>query len=123
MISAVERSTPPAGLFDTFNHWMQSAFERKPPTWTTQHKVTRVWPIARLRDFSLSPESNVVPVLVLRPQTGHDSCISTSLLCKARSKLFNRPESAEWLPCIGSVQPRNKEYDCRGLPVRDIRSD
>jgi poly(3-hydroxyalkanoate) synthetase len=32
-------------------------------------------PVARLRDFSTSSRSRVVPTLVLPPQAGHDSCI------------------------------------------------
>lgn len=73
--SALKRNTAPAELFDTFNHWIRSAFERRPPTWTTENDVAKVWPIARLRDFSLNRASDAVPVLVLPPQAGHDSCI------------------------------------------------
>ena len=49
---------------------------RTPPSWTTQHEITAEWPIARLRDFS-APGAPVdaVPLLLLPPQAGHDSCI------------------------------------------------
>jgi poly(3-hydroxybutyrate) depolymerase len=73
--SAIDRRATPLGVLDTAHRWMQSAFERKPPTWSTPHQVVREWPIARLRDFSVSSSSNVVPVLVLPPQAGHDSCV------------------------------------------------
>src|SRR5574337_2025328 len=63
--SAVERGATPVDLLTTSSRWMRSAVGRKPPTWATQHDVARVWPIARLRDFSLDPKSTTVPVLVL----------------------------------------------------------
>lgn len=74
--SAINRSATPLDLFDTLDNWWQAASARKPPSWSTPHQVIRTWPIARLRDFS-SPNSrpDVVPVLVLPPQAGHDSCI------------------------------------------------
>lgn len=73
--SAVERGATPVDLLSTSSRWMRSAVGRKPPTWSTQHDVAQVWPLARLRDFSLNPRSTTVPVLVLPPQAGHDSCV------------------------------------------------
>ncbi|WP_235653598.1 alpha/beta fold hydrolase [Mycolicibacter icosiumassiliensis] len=75
MISAVRQSSNPADPFDVLDRWARSAFERKAPVWTTAHSIARVWPIARLRDFSRHPESGGIPVLVLPPQAGHDSCV------------------------------------------------
>ena len=73
--AVAEHHSTPADLLATSGRWMRSAFGRKPPTWSTAHQIARVWPIARLRDFSLDPTSKMVPVLVLPPQAGHDSCI------------------------------------------------
>jgi poly(3-hydroxyalkanoate) synthetase len=55
--------------------WLALAGTRHPPNWTTPHEIAFETPIARLRDFSISPGSGVVPTLVLPPQAGHDSCI------------------------------------------------
>ena len=55
--------------------WIELTTVRKPPTWTTPHEVVFEAPLARLRDFSTSRTSRVVPTLVLPPQAGHDSCV------------------------------------------------
>jgi poly(3-hydroxybutyrate) depolymerase len=55
--------------------WLELTTTRRPPTWTTPHEVIFEGPVARLRDFSTSARSRVVPTLVLPPQAGHDSCI------------------------------------------------
>lgn len=73
--SAIARRATPLDLVDTVVDWSQSAFRRQRPTWSTPHTIVREWPIARLRDFSVSSGSETVPVLVLPPQAGHDSCV------------------------------------------------
>jgi poly(3-hydroxyalkanoate) synthetase len=55
--------------------WLELASNRRPPSWTTPHEIAFETPLARLRDFSVSRGSGVVPTLVLPPQAGHDSCI------------------------------------------------
>jgi poly(3-hydroxyalkanoate) synthetase len=55
--------------------WLQLTMDRRRPGWTSPHEVVFEWPVARLRDFSSSRRSRVVPTLVLPPQAGHDSCI------------------------------------------------
>jgi poly(3-hydroxybutyrate) depolymerase len=55
--------------------WMEVTMARKPPSWTTPHEIVFEAPLARLRDFSTSLTSGLVPTLVLPPQAGHDSCI------------------------------------------------
>jgi poly(3-hydroxyalkanoate) synthetase len=75
------RPTP----FDV-SRWAGVALDRRPPSWTTPHQVVFETPVARLRDFSASTKTGVVPTsastktgvvptLVLPPQAGHDSCI------------------------------------------------
>ena len=32
--------------------WTAAVVGRTPPSWTTPHKITAEWPIARLREFS-----------------------------------------------------------------------
>ncbi|MEB3022103.1 alpha/beta fold hydrolase [[Mycobacterium] crassicus] len=106
MISAVERSAAPTDMFNSVNDWVQSAFVRKPPTWTTEHDITREWPIARLRDFSQNPESTTVPVLLLPPQAGHDSCVvdfadGQSQIQTIQAAGFGRVAALDW---IGATQ-------------------
>jgi poly(3-hydroxyalkanoate) synthetase len=55
--------------------WLGLTMDRRRPTWTSPHEVVFELPVARLRDFSTSSRSRVVPTLVLPPQAGHDSCI------------------------------------------------
>jgi poly(3-hydroxybutyrate) depolymerase len=55
--------------------WLELASTRRPPSWTTPHEIAFETPLARLRDFSVSRNSGVVPTLVVPPQAGHDSCI------------------------------------------------
>ena len=74
------------GTADCFKHvlegkpldvgrWLELALTRQPPSWNTPHEIVFEEPLARLRDFSTSRRSPVVPTLVLPPQAGHDSCI------------------------------------------------
>jgi poly(3-hydroxybutyrate) depolymerase len=59
--------------------WSTAVALRRPPQWSTPHRIVREWPLARLRDFSepsSEPSSEPqLPVLLLPPQAGHDSCI------------------------------------------------
>jgi poly(3-hydroxybutyrate) depolymerase len=69
--------------------WQSTMLARRRPTWASPHRIVREWPLARLRDFSPTEPDDVVtpagaaaavpdsavPVLVLPPQAGHDSCI------------------------------------------------
>jgi poly(3-hydroxybutyrate) depolymerase len=55
--------------------WWQLMTDRKPPRWSSRHRVVRRTALTRLRDFSARSPGDVVPTLVLPPQAGHDSCI------------------------------------------------
>jgi poly(3-hydroxyalkanoate) synthetase len=55
--------------------WWELVATRNPPIWATPHQIAFETPLARLRDFSTSRASRIVPTLVLPPQAGHDSCI------------------------------------------------
>ena len=55
--------------------WFELVTSRRPPAWTTPHRIVFEAPLARLRDFSVSARSGMVPTLVLPPQAGHDSCV------------------------------------------------
>ena len=55
--------------------WLELTTTRRAPSWTTPHRVVFDSPLARLRNFSVTSSTSVVPTLVLPPQAGHDSCI------------------------------------------------
>jgi poly(3-hydroxyalkanoate) synthetase len=55
--------------------WLELVTSRRPPAWTTPHQVVFEAPIARLRDFSISARSGMLPTIVVPPQAGHDSCV------------------------------------------------
>jgi poly(3-hydroxyalkanoate) synthetase len=55
--------------------WLKLTTSRQRPSWTTRHEIVFETPIARLRDFSTTKRRGVVPVVLLPPQAGHDSCI------------------------------------------------
>jgi poly(3-hydroxyalkanoate) synthetase len=60
--------------------WIELATGRGRPTWHSPHEIVFEAPVARLRDFSTARSARgrgrgPVPVLVLPPQAGHDSCI------------------------------------------------
>ncbi len=55
--------------------WYDLVTSRQRPTWSSPNEIAFETPLARLRDFSSDPHGTLVPVLVLPPQAGHDSCI------------------------------------------------
>jgi poly(3-hydroxybutyrate) depolymerase len=55
--------------------WSELTSNRSRPEWATPHEVVFERGIARLRDFSTSRSTGLVPTLVLPPQAGHDSCV------------------------------------------------
>jgi poly(3-hydroxyalkanoate) synthetase len=74
--SAIRRSATPADLMLDYVSWWGEMAGRRPPSWSSPHRIVFDSPVARLRDFSTTgPRSKIVPTLVLPPQAGHDSCI------------------------------------------------
>jgi poly(3-hydroxybutyrate) depolymerase len=49
---ALARHAGPADVALDVLGWLQTATNRVPPQWATDHTVIADWPIARLRDFS-----------------------------------------------------------------------
>jgi poly(3-hydroxybutyrate) depolymerase len=72
---ALARGANPPELLTDWSRWWTVATERTAPSWSSPNKIVLEAPVARLRDFSSSRPSRVVPTLVLPPQAGHDSCI------------------------------------------------
>jgi poly(3-hydroxybutyrate) depolymerase len=69
-----ERRTPTDVALDGVRWWEIMA-DRRTPEWASPHRIVRRTPLTRLRDFSASRPTKVMPTLVLPPQAGHDSCI------------------------------------------------
>ncbi|HEX2104404.1 MAG TPA: alpha/beta fold hydrolase [Solirubrobacteraceae bacterium] len=85
--------------------WWQLMTDRRPPRWSTRHRIVRGTPLTRLRDFS-SGSTKVVPTLVLPPQAGHDSCIvdyspDQSQMRTIRAAGLERLYALDW---IGATQ-------------------
>ena len=72
---ALRRGTTAPQLTADWIRWWSTIADRRPPRWSSAHEIVFEAPVARLRDFSTSPKSRVLPTLVLPPQAGHDSCI------------------------------------------------
>jgi poly(3-hydroxyalkanoate) synthetase len=70
------RTATPLDVCADVLEWTATVAGRMPPTWTTTHEIAAEWPIARLRDFSVhGAPAEAIPLLLLPPQAGHDSCI------------------------------------------------
>lgn len=84
------------------SRWWSHMLGRRQPQWASPHEVVFSTPIARLRDFSQNSQDDVVPVLVLPPQAGHDSCIvdfspRQSQLETIRAAGLTRAFSLDWI--------------------------
>jgi poly(3-hydroxybutyrate) depolymerase len=67
----LERGPRPLELL----RWWQLMAQRQAPQWASEHRIVLHTPLARLRDFSVPGAPDRLPVLVVPPQAGHDSCI------------------------------------------------
>jgi poly(3-hydroxybutyrate) depolymerase len=74
-VGALTRGANPPELLTDWSRWWTATTDRHAPRWSSPNEVVFEAPVARLRDFSTSRTSGVLPTLVLPPQAGHDSCI------------------------------------------------
>jgi poly(3-hydroxybutyrate) depolymerase len=74
-VGALTRGANPPELLTDWSRWWSATTDRHAPRWSSSNEVVFEAPVARLRDFSTSRTSGVLPTLVLPPQAGHDSCI------------------------------------------------
>ena len=86
--------------------WLKLIGTRKPPVWASPHEIVFEAPLARLRDFSTSLTSGLVPTLVLPPQAGHDSCVVDYSAEQSQMKaiLASGLERALSLDWVGATQ-------------------
>ena len=100
------RGFPPLTVLTDLARWTQLMTDRRPPRWSSPHRVVWTTPIARLRDFTDGATDAVVPTLMLPPQAGHDSCIvdfspEQSQVKVARAAGLTRLFSLDW---VGATQ-------------------
>jgi poly(3-hydroxybutyrate) depolymerase len=118
--------------------WWQVRTTRERPRWAHPSPVIRDWPLARLRDYSVSthstsdgagggvgsaPEDGVVlPTLVLPPQAGHDSCIVD--FSPGQSQLLTLREAGlHRLYCLDWVGATEQTADSSIEEYLDLLSD
>ncbi|MGZ4288492.1 MAG: alpha/beta fold hydrolase [Solirubrobacteraceae bacterium] len=94
-------ATPPELVVDWIR-WWGAATDRRRPSWTSTNEVVFEAPVARLRDFSTARRSRVLPVLVLPPQAGHDSCIVDYSPAQSQMRTilaagFERAYTLDWI--------------------------
>ena len=76
---------------------------REEPTWAHQGPEVRIWPVARLLDYSAPSGTTAVPTLVLARQAGHASSIvdygpDQSQMVTLRDGGLDRLFAIDWLP-------------------------
>jgi poly(3-hydroxybutyrate) depolymerase len=72
---ALSRGATAPELTTDWMRWCVTVNRRQRPEWASANEIVLEAPVARLRDFSSSRGSGVLPTLVLPPQAGHNSCI------------------------------------------------
>jgi poly(3-hydroxybutyrate) depolymerase len=107
--SAVRRQATPVTVGLDVLRWWSTATQRARPQWTLPNQVVFDAGIARLRDFSVAGETDVVPTLVLPPQAGHDSCIvdysaEQSQIKEIRDAGLHRVFTLDWLGATAATK-------------------
>lgn len=111
---ALARRASPADMGSEVLEWLQASTSRTPPRWATEHTIVAEWPIARLRDFSVTGGPESVPTLFLPPQAGHDSCIvdfdpQQSQIRTALDAGLTRVLSLDWVGATESTKDASVE--------------
>jgi poly(3-hydroxyalkanoate) synthetase len=109
--AAGRRHATPSDLLAEALTWTRATSSRRRPQWSSPHRVVREWPVARLRDFSGSDDGGAgphLPLLLLPPQAGHDSCIvdyapDQSQVRTARQAGLARIFSLDWKPATAAT--------------------
>ena len=106
---ALRRGTTAPQLTADWIRWWSTIAHRRPPRWSSAHEIVFEAPVARLRDFSTSPKSRVLPTLVLPPQAGHDSCIVDYSLEQSQMRTIlaaglERAYTLDWIGATASTK-------------------
>jgi poly(3-hydroxybutyrate) depolymerase len=131
---ALRRGTTAPQLTADWIRWWSTIADRRPPCWSSAHEIVFEAPVARLRDFSTSPKSRVLPTLVLPPQAGHDSCIVDYSLEQSQMRTIlaaglERAYTLDWIGATASTKDAtiddyldviDRSIDHMGAPVNLI---
>ena len=131
---ALRRGTTAPQLTADWIRWWSTIADRRPPRWSSAHEIVFEAPVARLRDFSTSPKSRVLPTLVLPPQAGHDSCIVDYSLEQSQMRTIlaaglERAYTLDWIGATASTKNAtiddyldviDRSIDHMGAPVNLI---
>ncbi|MFC9787577.1 alpha/beta fold hydrolase [Rhodococcus sp. NPDC127528] len=107
--SAARRGATPAGMaLDCVEFW-RAATRRRPTRFAHPNTVRRVWPLARLREFSPIADGSVA-TLVLPPMSGHASTVvdltaDRSLIATVRDAGLTGAHCLEWLSTGAQSSP------------------
>ncbi|WP_142102124.1 alpha/beta fold hydrolase [Rhodococcus spelaei] len=101
--SAARRGVTPLDVALDCTEFLQAATRRAPTRFVHPNTVRRVWPLARLREFSPTVPDGTVPTLVLPPLSGHastlfDLTVDLSLVRTACDAGLRGVHCLEWLP-------------------------
>lgn len=105
---AVARRSSPLDVAEDLVEFARVATLREKPTWAHDAREVRVWPIARLLDYSAPSATSAVPTLVLPPQAGHASSIvdygaGQSQMITLRDSGLDNLYAIDWLPATAET--------------------
>jgi poly(3-hydroxybutyrate) depolymerase len=106
---ALRRGATAPELTADWMRWCATVSRRRRPQWASANEIVLETPVARLRDFSSSPRSRVLPALVLPPQAGHDSCIvdyspEQSQMRTILAAGLKRADTLDWIGATASTK-------------------
>lgn len=105
---AFSRRSSPLDIAEELAEFARVATLRAKPTWAHDAHEVRVWPIARLLDYSAPSPTASVPTLVLPPQAGHASSIvdygrDQSQMMTLRDGGLDSLYTIDWLPATAET--------------------
>jgi poly(3-hydroxybutyrate) depolymerase len=106
---ALRRGATVPEMTTDWMRWLDTVTKRRRPHWSSANEIVLEAPVARLRDFSTSRRSGVLPTLVLPPQAGHDSCIvdysaEQSQMRTILAAGLNRAYTLDWIGATASTK-------------------
>jgi poly(3-hydroxybutyrate) depolymerase len=105
---SVARRSTPQDIAEDLAEFARVATLREKPRWAHDAREVRVWPIARLLDYSAPSPTTSVPTVVLPPQAGHASSIvdygrDQSQMMTLRDGGLDNLYAIDWLPATAET--------------------
>ncbi|WP_396909214.1 alpha/beta fold hydrolase [Mycolicibacterium sp.] len=105
---AVSRRSSPLDIAEDFAEFARVVTLREKPTWAHDSREVRVWPLARLLDYSTAAPTAAVPTLVLPPQAGHASSVvdygrTQSQMMTLRDGGLDNLYAMDWCPATAET--------------------